>query len=463
VIIQAMFLFLLLSAAQAGEAIFLDNARIWDGTNAPPTVGDVLVIGDRIVGVGPELSVPERARVVDLRGKTLLPGLIDSHVHIGATPGSDLRGDSMEQRVIDAQHGLRATLACGFTTVLDTGIPHEFIPMFRQWEDEGRAMPEVLFLGMPLSPPDGYVIPVYPDAPSFDTAEELSAHLDELEALGAVGMKLTMEEGFVRPIWPLHSPEMQVEISNQTRSRGMPIYTHAFSTREMQLAMKVGSHAIVHPPQSPNPGLLSALAETQTYVMSTITVSDMFLIEHETDRHEGPWIELRVPASQLSTAIDPEDNWAAHAREVSLPGLPTILHGLVERGLHSRLASKRRSRLLQRSVLAMHHAGVPLILGSDAGNWTLLPFGFHGVSSVRELELLGEAGLSPVEALIAATSRPAEMLGMADEIGRIAPGMRADLVIVNGDPLVDLSTIRDLVGVMHSGELRSPEEWMETR
>ena len=75
-----MILLLVLNlAAQAGEAIFLDNARIWDGTNAPPTVGDVLVIGDRIVGMGPELSIPEGAQVVDLSGKTLRAEDVSPH------------------------------------------------------------------------------------------------------------------------------------------------------------------------------------------------------------------------------------------------------------------------------------------------------------------------------------------------------------------------------------------------
>jgi imidazolonepropionase-like amidohydrolase len=455
-----MTLLLFLTTALAAEPLFLDDARIWDGSATPAFVGDVLIEGDRITAVGAELVPPEGARVLDLRGKTLLPGLIDSHVHVAAVPGSDLRGDSRETLIDHIQAGLQATLACGFTTVLDTGIPMDEIPLIKQWETEGRTMPRVLLLGIPLSPPDGYITPLVPGAPSFGTPDALRAHLDALEALGAQGMKLTMEEGFVRPLWPLHSPEMQVEIREQTQAREMRVYTHAMSNREVGLALDVGTYALVHPPEDPSRTLLKRLAEEQPYVMSTMTIHDMFMGEHEVERQAGAWVELRVPPELLATARQPELDWAVPVREQMTPRLPRFLHGSVERNLHSEQGTQRRVQAIQRSVRRMHAAGVPIVLGSDAGNWTLLPFAFQGVSSVRELELLGEAGLSPVEALIAATSRPAEMLGMADEIGRIAPGLRADLVIVNGDPLVDLSAIRDLEGVLQSGVLRSPEEWM---
>ena len=99
-----------------------------------------------------------------------------------------------------------------------------------------------------------------------------------------------------------------------------------------------------------------------------------------------------------------------------------------------------------------------LVLGSDAGNWPIIPYLFHGPTSVRELELLGEAGLTPEQALTAATRTPARMLGI--EAGTVEVGRTADLIVVEGDPLTDLSAVRDVRWTVRAGVAATPEDWV---
>lgn len=100
-------------------------------------------------------------------------------------------------------------------------------------------------------------------------------------------------------------------------------------------------------------------------------------------------------------------------------------------------------------------------MGSDAGNWPIIPFLFHGPTSIRELELIGLAGFTPAEALTAATRTPAEMLGLQSEIGGIRVGGIADLVVVDGDPLADLTALRHLRWTVRAGDARTPAEWRD--
>src|SRR5687767_9961860 len=107
-----------------------------------------------------------------------------------------------------------------------------------------------------------------------------------------------------------------------------------------------------------------------------------------------------------------------------------------------------------KALRALRDAGVPLVMGSDSGNWPILPFEFHGPTSIREVELLVDAGLSPEEALTAATRTPARMLGL--DVGTLVVGSSADLLVVEGDPLSNAGALRTLRYTIRDGELRTP-------
>ena len=99
-------------------------------------------------------------------------------------------------------------------------------------------------------------------------------------------------------------------------------------------------------------------------------------------------------------------------------------------------------------------------MGSDSGCWPALPGVFHGVSSIREIELLGAAGLPASAVIMAATKTAAEMMGIDREVGTIEVGKQADLIVVRGDPLSDLTLLRSIEWTVKAGVMRTPKEWM---
>ncbi len=138
------------------------------------------------------------------------------------------------------------------------------------------------------------------------------------------------------------------------------------------------------------------------------------------------------------------------------------LAGLAVRVAFREGAVEKRIRHTEEALLALHAAGVPLVMGSDSGNWPIIPFEFHGPTSIRELERLGMAGFTPEQALMMATGTPARMLGSEAEFGMLTVGSAADFLVVDGDPLADLGALRSIRLTVRAGEARSPAEWMAT-
>ena len=110
-----------------------------------------------------------------------------------------------------------------------------------------------------------------------------------------------------------------------------------------------------------------------------------------------------------------------------------------------------------------HDAGVPIVMGTDSGGWPHMLNMFHGPTALREMELMAEAGMTPEEVIRAATVTPARMMGIENLVGTVEVGKRAELIVVHGDPLQDISALADLEWVISAGEARSPAQWMTDR
>jgi len=118
-------------------------------------------------------------------------------------------------------------------------------------------------------------------------------------------------------------------------------------------------------------------------------------------------------------------------------------------------------RTLQENLMLHHDAGVPIAMGTDSGCWPHMPNIFHGLTALREMELMTEPGMTPEEVRRSATVKPARMMGIEDLVGTVEVGKRADLIVVRGDPLADISALRHLEWVIKDGEPRRPAEWMD--
>jgi imidazolonepropionase-like amidohydrolase len=450
----------LVAAAYASD-VLVAHGRVWDGTGGPATPDvDVLIHDDRIVAIGHDLVAPEGARILDAAGATVIPGLIDSHVHLSMDPGAAHRTDTPATHRELLTHHLRAYLACGVTTILDPAVLPAEHALIREAIASG-AGPRYLALGPPFSPPEGYVAIVIDGFPSVATVEDVERQLDAVVAQGAIGVKVTIEFGFVSKIWPMHTPEILAAIRAGAAARGLTIYAHAVSPEEQQIAIdQLGAAVTVHPLNKDDPEAVARAAEAGVYEMTTLATLDSIRTSWQPERLNDPLVTLTVPAVELATARDPAVSRAYQTAMIHtfLPRMPA--RGLIRAVTFQERRIAKELGAVANALVALRDAGVPIVIGSDSGNWPILPFLFHGPTSVREIESLGEAGFTPEQALTAATRTPARMLGLEAEIGTLAPGRVADLVVVEGDPLADLAALREVRFSVRAGEAHTPAAWM---
>ncbi|MFT5585820.1 MAG: imidazolonepropionase-like amidohydrolase [Cognaticolwellia sp.] len=396
-------------------------------------------------------------RVLDLQGKTVAPGLIDCHVHLSLTPsGHHIQPTAQEEQAL-WRHHLAAYLASGVTTVLDTGILPQHARSMNQLAATGPS-PSLYYLGPLVSPPGGYVHAVLPQYPAAHTPQELHQQIDAFADLNPVGIKITVESGMLVEVWDLYPQEIQAELVTLDHR----LMAHAISPAEATLALDLGAAALVHPVSKPTPELLERLAAAQTPVISTISVFDTLLWGQEPERFEDPDLAMLVPEAELSAAQNPE--WRKQSAQLIAQGMLPDSRPWVQRLAARAMDWKRpiagQVQTALDSVAVLNQAGVPIVMGSDSGNWPIFLYEFHGVTSQAEVQLLARAGLTPLQVLTASTLSGAALIGIDDQVGTLAEGYRADLLVLSGDPLQDVRAWGEIEWVVSGGVVASPAEWM---
>ncbi|QDV39160.1 amidohydrolase family protein [Tautonia plasticadhaerens] len=392
---------------EPGPPTAIVGARLIDGRGGPAIPDAAVVIrGATIVAAGPRagVEIPEDARVVEAAGLSLLPGLIDAHFH--------------HDRDDPGHRMLRLSLSRGVTTLRDPGHP---IPAYQAVREAPGPLPRCFLTGrhldqQPHAHPD--------DAEAIRTAAEARAAVGRRVAAGASAIK----------VYYRLPPELIGAASEAAHARGVPVTAH-LELVDAGRAIEAGVDGVEHVTS-----FGTALAEPEPAATFRAAV------ERDNEaRHEGRY--------RLWATIEPEDN----------PRLGPLIEGMVAGGvvLSPTLAVfERRAgdrgveghhvrgfEAMLRFVGHCHEAGVPIVVGSH----TWAPHAEEGGAYQRELELLVECGLTPGDAIVAATSRNAEYLGCADRLGAIAAGRQADVILVAGDPLEDIAAMGAVRGVMLNG------------
>jgi imidazolonepropionase-like amidohydrolase len=383
---------------RGGDVVDVDAGRLVRGV-------DVVLQGDSILGVGrpPNVRPPAGATVIDARGMSIIPGLWDMHAHLRHAEWAP------------------AYLATGITSVRDVGNDSAFVGPLRRIADGMRVpSPRITLAGWIDAAPSPY--------PEYQVASP-----DEGRAL----VRRYRAQGFEQiKVWENIAPDVARAVVDEAHRAGMRVTGHIPETMTLLEALAAGVDQIEHVD-----GIVTAVASAPDSLRSMERLA----------RH----------LAARGVAIDPTLVVAEfHGRDLGSP-LATLEPGVARvtsdmaaanellRGPASQRAQGARAFAQALAMTrALHAAGVPLVTGSDQG--------VPGFSLLHELELFVLAGLKPIDALRASTIVPARLMGRSATLGAVRAGMRADLVILRGNPLDDIRAIRNTQRVVRGGDVYDP-------
>ncbi len=390
--------------AATGSGFLVRNARIFDGHKVLDQT-EVWVEAGKIKAIGKSLKVPADVKVIDASGDTLLPGLIDSHTHAWGT-------------------ALKEAEIFGVTTELDMFTDARYMQQEKKDQAEGKDLDlaDLRSAGTLATAPGGHGTEYGIQISTLSSPAEAQGWVDARIAEGSDYIKIVVDDASA---YGSHRPTLNNEtlkaIIDAAHKRGKLAVVHIGTQRDARAAIDAGADGLAHlfADSAPHPEFAKLAAAHHAFVVPTLSV-----LESVSGTVSG---EPLTTDAQLYPYLTTDD--IASLKRA----FPKFSTGLSE-------------KYAEQTVAQLKAAHVPVLAGTDAPN----PGTSHGVSIHRELELLVRAGLTPSEALSAATSAPATAFHLEDR-GVIAVGKRADLLLVKGDPTKDILATRNIVSVWKLG------------
>lgn len=384
-------------------ATLIKDVQIFDGEKAAGK-GSVLIVGDKIANANFKGNAPKDAIVIDGKGKMLMPGLIDAHIH--------------------AIQGLDTALLFGVTTQLDMFMPPEANAAAKAKTKAGgnTDIADLYSAGWLATVPSGHGTQFGAPVPTLAAAEEADAWVAARVAEGSDYIKIVNEAGETsgRPLPTLDAATTSALIA-AAKKRDKLAVVHIQTRTLAENALNSGASGLVHIffDKAGDDGFAKLAKDKGVFITPTLTVFEGF-------------------AGRPGTAT-----------LLDVPAFKGLLSQPAVESIKSQFGKDRTASVdanVKATLTSLAKAGVPILAGTDAGN----PATWYGISMHRELELLVKAGLTPAQALTAATSAPAKAYRLTDR-GRIAKGMKADLLLIEGDATKDILQTRNLVEVWKNG------------
>jgi imidazolonepropionase-like amidohydrolase len=382
------------------------NIRVFDGKRIIENCS-VVIKGAQILGVGKDISIPKVAEVISGEDFTLLPGFIDSHVHIFTW--ADLKLEAI----------------FGVTTVMDMMSSIAFMQQTKAMlkTNENNDMADFFSAGQPATYPGGHGTEWGTEIPTLTMPQEaegfikscLEAGCDYIKIMAGIGKKVI-------------SRDVVAALAAEAKKRNMLTIVHIETRQKALEAIEAGVNGLGHcfADVLPDEEFIKIMKEKNAFVIPTLSVMNRL----------GDARVVDIPAdSRFADYLTPE-----------------IIKAL------SSPRSKQEGfiyKVAEETANLLHKAGIRVLAGTDSYN----PGTISGASLHGELELLVHAGFTPLDALTAATSLPAETFGLKDR-GRIENGLRADLLLVKGNPVEDIKNTRNIVGVWIKGKRLDRESFL---
>jgi imidazolonepropionase-like amidohydrolase len=387
--------------------LVIKNATLIDGTGGPPLENSVVIIKKDIISAvgGPELALPAEAEIIEAEGKTVLPGLIDCHMHLSYEGHADsLREAIYSPDAMIAYRGLRNAqkhLDAGFTSVRNCGEGIPYGPALKEAIATGLFAGPRIFDACYFISQEGGSVDKTPGYLRFETEYRVSGAEEARKAVrtqlkyGADFIKIATTGAVLDPAAETsraHFTLQEVQIMvDEAHRAGKVVASHAHGLAGIKTAVEGGVHSIEH-----------------------------------------------------GSFLDKTTAEAMKAKGIILVPTFRAIWGIVENGVEAGVPeyAVEKAKMVQKDHRkAFNYAkevGTKIALGTDAGT----PFNTHG-DSAKELELMVEAGMTEMEALVAATKVGAEVLTVSDQLGTIEPGKLADMIVVDGNPLSDITVLQN--------------------
>jgi len=428
-------LFATLAGAQENVTLAVVGGRLIDGYGGTPLPDSVILVsGERIAAIGIEghLEVPDDATVIDANGKTVMPGLIDLHVHFDIIGHGDYPHwfstyeNRMRSDIIPA--AAKIMLHAGVTSVRDLGTDISNAFWLREEINSGRMQGPRPFIAGPFlrKSTTPFVSKEFVDTWVVENARDGREKVRRLVDMGVDVIKTQDEE--------LSFEELQA-IYDEAHRLGMPVATHLFSQRALRIALEAGlgnGDTIEHIGEGRQPAypqdIVDMIIEQGVYMSPTIIAE------------EG------IRQLYLNPEFLDHPDWSRFIADDLYEDIVSSYDDLQRHPLFARAVQGREGKISK--LRQLHEAGAPFVVASDSGTRG----NPHFAAAWREMFfLVHEVGLSEMDAIMAATSDAARILRQRD-LGAIAEGKYADIIIVDGDPLMDIGAMRNVEHVIKGGQ-----------
>jgi imidazolonepropionase-like amidohydrolase len=437
------------AGAAKGQVLVLRGATLLDGLGGRIVNARVIVRDHRISEVlldDERVPLPEGATVEDLNGRFIIPGLFDSHTHWGGSGGIGSAAVEMTDDRMIRDFG--AALASGVTSVVSlTDDLKDMRALATAVAAATERAPRTFFSGPSITAKGGHPSEMFSFLPGLaekltrqvETPEAARAAIAELDRERVDIVKLVLEPGFEDRPLPRLREDVFLAAMAEAKSRKMRTTVHVGTDADARLAIEAGANGIEHTARGLSDATIALMAAKRVTFTPTNVVLDYAWKRQVAGGADELARRVAHPAI-LQSLLNPAS-----------PMAPFLRDGEMATRMGQAFAGS-----IDQTARAIR-AGVPILAGSDAGN----PITFHGVSLIRELELLAEAGMPLGDVLKSATSRAADRLGQSS-LGRVTAGAVADLVVLDADPTERIDAYRRVSAVYLGGRKLATAELTET-
>lgn len=450
--------------AQAQYKAFVGGTLINSNGDKPIENATILINNNTIekVGKAGKVKLPDGTHVIDVNGKYLIPGLIDSHVHFFQSGGLYTRPDAIDLRNVFGYeqelaliqerlpHTFASYLSAGVTAVADVGGPMLNFDIRSQANSTKKA-PRVIVAGPLISTVAN---------PKLDIGDPPIVKVSSNEEVDKLVQKLSDQKADLIKIWFIVSPQLNFEDNlkliqrtiDQSHAKGIRVAVHATQLATAKEAVKAGADILVHSvdDKEVDDEFIKLLKQKGTIYTSSISVLDGYnrTFAQQFDFNQADF-EIADPYF-MGSLFD--------LRKISKDEIPERVQNIMANPGAAIESASERVDIAKKNLKKLQDAGVTIATGTDAGNIGTL----HASSMYQELVIMKDAGLSANEILTNSTLNGAKLMGKEKELGSIAAGKLADMVVLDKNPLEDITNYRSISMVMKDGETYDPKELLSS-